>query len=182
MYKFEKKSSTFNWYFVNCLEMYTIVEKTFAIKLIQGRPCMKQRDTGITVKDNREAEVPVHLNSTSIRYISYLIFTCLLILSNAWKLKSIKSIELLTFIKEGKEISCFCSKWIVRQLWELSGRGQQIPVMFLRDIMAELLPFETAKLLTLKHWILCLEHVNIHMWDKMEMTIAIRESPTISVL
>lgn len=38
--------------------------------------------------------------------------------------------------------------------------------------MAELFPFETAKLLTLKHWILCLEHVNIHMWDKMEMTIA----------
>lgn len=120
-YKSEKKSSTFDWYFVNCPEMYTIVEKTFATKLIQGRSCMKQRDTGITVKDNREAEVPVHLNSTSIRYISYLIFTCLLILSNAWKLKSIKSIELLTFIKEGKEISCFCSKWIVSKLWELSA-------------------------------------------------------------
>lgn len=120
-YKFEKKSSTFDWYFVNCPEMYTIVEKTFATKLIQGRSCMKQRDTGITVKDNKEAEVPVHLNSTSIRYISYLIFTCLLILSNAWKLKSIKSIELLTFMKEGKEISCFCSKWIVSKLWELSA-------------------------------------------------------------
>lgn len=26
-YKFEKKSSTFHLYFVNCLEMYTIVEK-----------------------------------------------------------------------------------------------------------------------------------------------------------
>lgn len=64
-------------------------------------------------------------------------------------------------------------KQIVRIIcYFISGRGQQIPVKFLRDIMAELFPFETAKLLTLKHWISCLEHVNIHMWDKMEMTIA----------
>lgn len=64
-------------------------------------------------------------------------------------------------------------KQIVRIIcYFISGRGQQITVKFLRDIMAELFPFETAKLLTLKHWILCLEHVNIHMWDKMEMTIA----------
>lgn len=60
-------------------------------------------------------------------------------------------------------------KQIVRIIcYFISGRGQQIPV----NIMAELFPFDTAKLLTLKHWILCLEHVNIHMWDKMEMTIA----------
>lgn len=42
-------------------------------------------------------------------------------------------------------------KQIVRIIcYFISGRGQQIPVKFLRDIMAELLPFETAKLLTLK--------------------------------
>lgn len=34
MYKFEKKLSIFYWYFVNCFEMYIIVEKIFVIKLI----------------------------------------------------------------------------------------------------------------------------------------------------
>lgn len=34
MYKFEKKLSIFNWYFVNCFEMYIIVEKIFVSKLI----------------------------------------------------------------------------------------------------------------------------------------------------
>lgn len=82
-----KSISKLPWNVYNCGE-------TFAIKLIQGRPCMTQRDTGITMKDYREAEVLVHLNSTSIQYIAaYLIFNCLLGLSNAWKLESIKSIE-----------------------------------------------------------------------------------------
>lgn len=81
-----KSISKLPWNVYNCGE-------TFAIKLIQGRPCMTQRDTGITMKDYREAEVLEHLNSTSIQYIAYLIFTCLLGLSNAWKLESIKSIE-----------------------------------------------------------------------------------------
>lgn len=37
--------------------------------------------------------------------------------------------------------------------------------------MVELFFFEIVKFLILKYWILCLEYVNIYMWDKMEMII-----------
>lgn len=37
--------------------------------------------------------------------------------------------------------------------------------------MVELFFFERVKFLILKYWILCLEYVNIYMWDKMEMII-----------
>lgn len=37
--------------------------------------------------------------------------------------------------------------------------------------MVELFFFDIVKFLILKYWILCLEYVNIYMWDKMEMII-----------